>query len=186
MPANQVSASILHVPYRYFPDPCGGTEGVCEGSGGGTEVYVRGLAQRLSAIGYVNTIAAALRPARPMRMLVCRSNDSQQICVRGSIWLTGSPTRSPPRASRQSLHGRGRTLCTCMRVRQCFGEFRRSRTCCGRARGLYLSYADGELRPVPASPHRLSRPARLCAKAFDCKPWRSGGRLSSLDAASNT
>src|SRR5262249_24380560 len=38
---------ILHVPYTYFPDPCGGTE-----------VYVRDLAQGLSALGYVNAIAA--------------------------------------------------------------------------------------------------------------------------------
>src|SRR6266567_7635823 len=47
MPEMQGAGSILHVPYTYFPDPCGGTE-----------VYVRGLAQRLSALGYVNTIAA--------------------------------------------------------------------------------------------------------------------------------
>jgi glycosyltransferase involved in cell wall biosynthesis len=38
---------VLHVPYTYFPDPCGGTE-----------VYVRGLAQRLSRLGYGNAIAA--------------------------------------------------------------------------------------------------------------------------------
>jgi glycosyltransferase involved in cell wall biosynthesis len=38
---------VLHVPYTYFPDPCGGTE-----------VYVRGLAQRLSRLGYANAIAA--------------------------------------------------------------------------------------------------------------------------------
>ena len=47
MRANQAAGSILHVPYTYFPDPCGGTE-----------VYVRGLAQRLSQLGYANAIAA--------------------------------------------------------------------------------------------------------------------------------
>jgi glycosyltransferase involved in cell wall biosynthesis len=48
MPANQAIATILHVPYRYFPDPCGGTE-----------VYVRGLARRLSTFGYTSSIAVA-------------------------------------------------------------------------------------------------------------------------------
>jgi glycosyltransferase involved in cell wall biosynthesis len=43
----QALGSILHVPYTYFPDPCGGTE-----------VYVRNLAQRLSWLGYVNAVAA--------------------------------------------------------------------------------------------------------------------------------
>ncbi len=38
---------ILHVPYTYFPDPCGGTE-----------VYVRALAQRLGALGHESAIAA--------------------------------------------------------------------------------------------------------------------------------
>ena len=38
---------VLHVPYTYFPDPCGGTE-----------VYVRGLAQRLCALGYASAVAA--------------------------------------------------------------------------------------------------------------------------------
>ena len=47
MRANHAAGSILHVPYTYFPDPCGGTE-----------VYVRGLAQRLSQLGYANAIAA--------------------------------------------------------------------------------------------------------------------------------
>jgi glycosyltransferase involved in cell wall biosynthesis len=47
MPGNQASGFILHAPYTYFPDPCGGTE-----------VYVRGLAQRLSRLGYANAIAA--------------------------------------------------------------------------------------------------------------------------------
>jgi glycosyltransferase involved in cell wall biosynthesis len=47
MPENQAAGSILHVPYTYFPDPCGGTE-----------VYVRGLAERLSALGYANAVAA--------------------------------------------------------------------------------------------------------------------------------
>jgi glycosyltransferase involved in cell wall biosynthesis len=47
MPGNQAEGGILHVPYTYFPDPCGGTE-----------VYVRGLAQRLSALGYANAVAA--------------------------------------------------------------------------------------------------------------------------------
>lgn len=49
MPAlgKKAAAGILHVPYTYFPDPCGGTE-----------VYVRGLAQRLSALGYANAVAA--------------------------------------------------------------------------------------------------------------------------------
>ncbi len=44
---NQSAGSILHVAYTYFPDPCGGTE-----------VYVRALAQRLSALGYANAVAA--------------------------------------------------------------------------------------------------------------------------------
>src|SRR5438067_711816 len=43
----RASGGILHVPYTYFPDPCGGTE-----------VYVQGLAQRLSALGYANAVAA--------------------------------------------------------------------------------------------------------------------------------
>jgi glycosyltransferase involved in cell wall biosynthesis len=47
MSTNQAAGTILHVPYCYFPDPCGGTE-----------VYVRALAQRLSALGYANAIAA--------------------------------------------------------------------------------------------------------------------------------
>jgi glycosyltransferase involved in cell wall biosynthesis len=37
----------LHVPYTYFPD-----------ASGGTEVYVRALAQRLSACGYPSAVAA--------------------------------------------------------------------------------------------------------------------------------
>src|SRR4051794_7901049 len=44
---NQAGVGILHVPYAYFPDPCGGTE-----------VYVQALANRLSALGYANAIAA--------------------------------------------------------------------------------------------------------------------------------
>src|SRR6516162_6858167 len=47
LPALSAAGSILHVPYCYFPDPCGGTE-----------VYVRGLAERLSALGYANAVAA--------------------------------------------------------------------------------------------------------------------------------
>ena len=47
MPGNQAAGGILHVPYTYFPDPCGGTE-----------VYVRGLAQRLSMLGFANAVAA--------------------------------------------------------------------------------------------------------------------------------
>jgi glycosyltransferase involved in cell wall biosynthesis len=43
----QASGGILHVPYTYFPDPCGGTE-----------VYVQGLAKRLLALGYANVVAA--------------------------------------------------------------------------------------------------------------------------------
>src|SRR5262249_49505526 len=38
---------VLHVPYTYFPD-----------ASGGTEVYVRGLAQRLCARGYTSVVAA--------------------------------------------------------------------------------------------------------------------------------
>jgi len=38
---------VLHVPYSFFPDACGGTE-----------VYVRGLAQRLASRGYWSAIAA--------------------------------------------------------------------------------------------------------------------------------
>jgi glycosyltransferase involved in cell wall biosynthesis len=38
---------ILHVPYTFFPDACGGTE-----------VYVHGLAQRLMARGYLSAVAA--------------------------------------------------------------------------------------------------------------------------------
>ena len=45
--------TVLHVPYTYFPDPSGGTE-----------VFVRMLAQRLAARGYPSAIAApALRAA---------------------------------------------------------------------------------------------------------------------------
>jgi glycosyltransferase involved in cell wall biosynthesis len=47
MLGNQAAGCILHVPYTYFPDPCGGTE-----------VYVRSLARRLSALGYANVVAA--------------------------------------------------------------------------------------------------------------------------------
>ncbi len=47
MPGNQAAGGILHVPYTYFPDPCGGTE-----------LYVQNLAQRLSALGYANAVAA--------------------------------------------------------------------------------------------------------------------------------
>jgi glycosyltransferase involved in cell wall biosynthesis len=40
-------ADVLHVPYTYFPD-----------ASGGTEVYVRALAQRLCARGYASVVAA--------------------------------------------------------------------------------------------------------------------------------
>src|SRR5262249_32603426 len=40
-------ATVLHVPYTYFPD-----------ASGGTEVFVRGLAQRLEARGYPSAVAA--------------------------------------------------------------------------------------------------------------------------------
>ena len=39
--------TVLHVPYTFFPDACGGTE-----------VYVRGLAQRLASRGYLSEVAA--------------------------------------------------------------------------------------------------------------------------------
>jgi glycosyltransferase involved in cell wall biosynthesis len=39
--------AVLHVPYTFFPDACGGTE-----------VYVRGLAQRLASRGYPSAVAA--------------------------------------------------------------------------------------------------------------------------------
>jgi glycosyltransferase involved in cell wall biosynthesis len=45
-------ATVLHVPYTYFPDP-----------GGGTEVFVRMLSQRLTAHGYPCAIAAPGRRA---------------------------------------------------------------------------------------------------------------------------
>ena len=38
---------VLHVPYTYFPD-----------ASGGTEVYVRGLAQQLCARGFSSAVAA--------------------------------------------------------------------------------------------------------------------------------
>jgi glycosyltransferase involved in cell wall biosynthesis len=41
------TSTVLHVPYTFFPDPCGGTE-----------VYVRGLARRLAARGYPSAVAA--------------------------------------------------------------------------------------------------------------------------------
>ena len=44
---DQHISKILHVPYTYFPD-----------AGGGTEVYVRALAQQLSACGYPSAVAA--------------------------------------------------------------------------------------------------------------------------------
>lgn len=40
-------ALVLHVPYTWFPDPCGGTE-----------VYVRSLASRLASLGFPSVIAA--------------------------------------------------------------------------------------------------------------------------------
>ena len=40
-------ASVLHVPYTYFPDACGGTE-----------VYVRALARGLGGLGFPSAIAA--------------------------------------------------------------------------------------------------------------------------------
>src|SRR5262249_50302279 len=39
--------AVLHVPFTFFPDACGGTE-----------VYVRGLAQRLATRGYLSAVAA--------------------------------------------------------------------------------------------------------------------------------
>ena len=39
--------SVLHVPYTFFPDACGGTE-----------VYVRGLARCLASRGYSSAVAA--------------------------------------------------------------------------------------------------------------------------------
>jgi glycosyltransferase involved in cell wall biosynthesis len=45
--ARRSAPIILHVPFGYFPDPCGGTE-----------VYVRGLARRLNALGHPSAIAA--------------------------------------------------------------------------------------------------------------------------------
>lgn len=45
--------SVLHVPYTYFPDPCGGTE-----------VYVHALAKLLAARGYPSAIAAPAAIAR--------------------------------------------------------------------------------------------------------------------------
>jgi glycosyltransferase involved in cell wall biosynthesis len=45
--ANLQTHAVLHVPYTFFPDACGGTE-----------VYVRGLAQRLAARGYLSAVAA--------------------------------------------------------------------------------------------------------------------------------
>jgi glycosyltransferase involved in cell wall biosynthesis len=44
---DQPILDVLHVPYTYFPD-----------ASGGTEVYVRALAQRLSACGYPSAVAA--------------------------------------------------------------------------------------------------------------------------------
>jgi glycosyltransferase involved in cell wall biosynthesis len=41
------TSTVLHVPYTFFPDACGGTE-----------VYVRGLAQRLASRGYLSAVAA--------------------------------------------------------------------------------------------------------------------------------
>jgi glycosyltransferase involved in cell wall biosynthesis len=39
--------AVLHIPYTFFPDVCGGTE-----------VYVRGLAHRLASRGYPSAVAA--------------------------------------------------------------------------------------------------------------------------------
>jgi glycosyltransferase involved in cell wall biosynthesis len=44
---------VLHVPYTYFPDPCGGTE-----------VYVHGLVRGLSQLGYECHVAAPGRQER--------------------------------------------------------------------------------------------------------------------------
>jgi glycosyltransferase involved in cell wall biosynthesis len=44
---NLQTPAVLHVPYTFFPDVCGGTE-----------VYVRGLAQRLASRGYLSAVAA--------------------------------------------------------------------------------------------------------------------------------
>ena len=46
-PATVPPATVLHVPYTFFPDACGGTE-----------VYVRALARRLGARGYPSAVAA--------------------------------------------------------------------------------------------------------------------------------
>src|SRR5437868_6462949 len=44
---DQPIPDVLHVPYTYFPD-----------APGGTEVYVRALAQQLAARGYPSAVAA--------------------------------------------------------------------------------------------------------------------------------
>lgn len=47
MPASARAGTVLHVPYTYFPD-----------AAGGTEVYVRNLAQALATFGYASCVAA--------------------------------------------------------------------------------------------------------------------------------
>lgn len=65
---------VLHVPYAWFPDPCGGTE-----------VYVQALAAELSSLGWQSEIAVAspkvkqLTAEDRMHMTIYRVPASSQI-----------------------------------------------------------------------------------------------------------
>ena len=136
MPGNQAVGGILHVPYTYFPDPCGGTE-----------VYVRGLAQRLSALGYANAVAAPAAESATYEhagLLVHRFATD----LRARLDLAyGVPDEIAAEGFQDNRYAgtAGYRALACAHSSR-FGKARRCRACGGRARRLYLSYADGELR----------------------------------------
>jgi hypothetical protein len=100
--------AVLHVPYTFFPDACGGTE-----------VYVRGLAQRLAAHGFLSAVAA---PGVETSEYL---NDG----LAGLNSLTVSRTKSLRKAFVQSCAKHDRASCICMLERQRFlGDWSMLRT----------------------------------------------------------
>lgn len=77
---------VLHVPYAWFPDPCGGTE-----------VYVQALAAELSSLGWQSEIAVAspkvkqLTAEERMHMTIYRVPASSQIS-QAELYGAGEPT----------------------------------------------------------------------------------------------